>query len=127
MSHGWQEDVAAFLAHSYRPGIVACASRRYVKLVGRVAVVLVCALGMASRVDAQQTMTWDPNGATVGTGGPGTWDTSSAIWFNGTTFVPWTNGTLDDTQPSTASRSAPTGRSRAAGWLVSPVATAADT
>ena len=65
-------------------------------MLARVAVVFVCALGIASRADAQQTLIWDPNGATAGTGGSGTWDTTSPIWFNGTSFLPWTNGTLDN-------------------------------
>ena len=95
MSRGRQDDVAAGPGAFLRPEIVVCASRRHAKLVVRVAIVLVCGLGMPSRVDAQQTMTWDPNGATAGTGGSGTWETTSAIWFNGTSFVPWTNGTLD--------------------------------
>jgi fibronectin-binding autotransporter adhesin len=42
------------------------------------------------------TLTWDPNGAAAGSGGNGTWDTTSVQWFNGTTFGAWNNGNLDD-------------------------------
>ena len=40
-----------------------------------------------------QTLYWDPSQTASGTGsgGTGTWDTSTANWFNGTSDVAWTN------------------------------------
>jgi len=37
---------------------------------------------------AQTTLSWGPTGA----GGSGTWDNTSANWFNGSTGVPWASG-----------------------------------
>lgn len=40
-------------------------------------------------------MYWDPNGATSGTGGTGTWNTSASIWRDGSvtgSLKPWSNG-----------------------------------
>ena len=34
--------------------------------------------------------TWDANGVTAGTGGTGTWDTTSSLWDNGG-LTPWPN------------------------------------
>lgn len=45
---------------------------------------------------AQQNLTWDTNGATTGTGGTGTWNITSPIWVNGTTFQAWNNPTFDN-------------------------------
>lgn len=47
-------------------------------------------------VHAQQDLTWDANGPAAGTGGTGTWNTTSAFWFNGTTFQAWNNATFDN-------------------------------
>ncbi len=47
-------------------------------------------------VCAQQNLTWDANGAATGTGGTGTWDTSSPSWFNGATFQTWHSLALDN-------------------------------
>ncbi|MBB6092422.1 fibronectin-binding autotransporter adhesin [Povalibacter uvarum] len=48
-----------------------------------------------------QSLTWDVNGATAGTGNSATpannvWNTTDARWFNGTTHVIWNNGALSD-------------------------------
>ena len=53
-------------------------------------------LALALPVGAQQNLTWDANGAAAGTGGTGTWDTTSLIWFNGATFQAWNNATFDN-------------------------------
>ena len=45
---------------------------------------------------AQANLTWDVNGAAVGTGGTGTWDTTTASWFNGSTFVTWSAVAFDN-------------------------------
>ena len=45
---------------------------------------------------AQQTLTWDANGGLAGTGGSGTWNTSSAAWASGATFQPWNNAAFDN-------------------------------
>jgi fibronectin-binding autotransporter adhesin len=39
---------------------------------------------------------WSPDGVTPGGGGTGTWNTTSARWYNGTTFQAWNNATLDN-------------------------------
>ncbi|HEU5137468.1 MAG TPA: autotransporter-associated beta strand repeat-containing protein [Steroidobacteraceae bacterium] len=43
-----------------------------------------------------QTLQWDANGATAGSGGTGTWDTTASRWFNGSTYQAWNNGALND-------------------------------
>lgn len=41
---------------------------------------------------SSQSLQWDANGTTTGvTDGSGTWSTSDANWWNGTTTVPWNN------------------------------------
>src|SRR5687768_9345960 len=45
---------------------------------------------------AQQNLTWDANNAGSGTGGSGTWDTSSPNWLNGASFQAWQNPTFDN-------------------------------
>src|ERR1051326_4647201 len=45
---------------------------------------------------AQTNLTWDANSAAAGPGGTGTWNTATALWFNGTAFVPWTNVAFDN-------------------------------
>lgn len=57
---------------------------------------LLMAILVASPAYAQQNLTWDANGATAGTGGSGTWNTTSPLWFNGTTYQAWNNATLDN-------------------------------
>ena len=58
---------------------------------------LLLALSIAvSPAQAQANRTWDVNGATAGTGGTGTWDTTSLIWFNGATFQAWNNAAFDN-------------------------------
>lgn len=42
----------------------------------------------SSAVTHAQTVNWGVNGA----GGSGTWDTTTAEWFNGTTNIPWPSG-----------------------------------
>ena len=55
------------------------------------------ALTFVSGVGAKAaSLQWDANGAAPGTGGSGTWNTSSALWFNGSSFQNWSNATLDD-------------------------------
>jgi fibronectin-binding autotransporter adhesin len=57
----------------------------------------VVALTFVSGVGAKAaSLQWDANGAAPGTGGSGTWNTSSALWFNGSIFQNWSNATLDD-------------------------------
>ncbi|HEY5807044.1 MAG TPA: autotransporter-associated beta strand repeat-containing protein, partial [Povalibacter sp.] len=42
-----------------------------------------------------QTLNWDANGATAGSGGTGAWDTTAPRWFNGT-YQAWNNSALSD-------------------------------
>src|ERR1051326_1249006 len=63
----------------------------------RLAVIALAALLVLPHAALAQTnLTWDANGAAAGTGGTGTWDTATALWFNGTAFVPWTNVAFDN-------------------------------
>lgn len=50
----------------------------------------------ASIARAQTNLAWSPDGATPGTGGTATWDNKSAVWFDGTSFVSWTNSTFNN-------------------------------
>jgi autotransporter-associated beta strand protein len=45
---------------------------------------------------AQQSLTWDSNGPSTGTGGTGAWNTSSSNWWNNTTFQQWNNLNFDN-------------------------------
>ncbi len=68
----------------------------WIVLIRRVIVVLVMVCFCATQARAQTTQTWDPNGAVLGTGGTGTWDTTSPLWTpDGTTFVSWNNAAGD--------------------------------
>src|SRR5262245_61028974 len=72
-------------------GVLACAARRF--LLGTATV----ALGFASGTGANSaSLDWDANGAAAGTGGTGTWNTATALWFNGVGFQAWNNAALDD-------------------------------
>jgi fibronectin-binding autotransporter adhesin len=63
-------------------------SARRLILVSTIAALSVPAIGA--------TLNWDP-GITGGpAGGTGTWDTTSTLWFNGTSNVLWSNATPDD-------------------------------
>ena len=42
------------------------------------------------------SLEWSADGVTPGSGGTGTWNTSTALWFNGITFQNWNNAALDD-------------------------------
>ncbi len=54
-------------------------------------------LGFASCVGTNAaSLQWDANGAAPGSGGSGTWNTTTALWFNGSSFQNWNNATLDD-------------------------------
>lgn len=55
------------------------------------AVALACVLALSS-AGAQTTLTWDPAANGSMSGGDGTWDTTTANWWNGTADVPWANG-----------------------------------
>ena len=57
---------------------------------------LLVVLALAQPAQAQANLTLDVNGAVAGTGGTGTWDTTSLIWFNGATFQAWNNATFDN-------------------------------
>jgi fibronectin-binding autotransporter adhesin len=52
--------------------------------------------GVCSAPAIAASLQWDANGVTPGTGGSGTWNTASPLWFNGTTFQTWSNAALDD-------------------------------
>jgi fibronectin-binding autotransporter adhesin len=60
----------------------------------------VCAVlvifGMAPVSYAQQNLTWDANGASAGTGGTGTWNTSTLIWRDSVGLRAWNNSLLDN-------------------------------
>ena len=53
-------------------------------------------MASASSAVAQQNLNWDANGVPPVSGGTGTWNTTSALWFNGVTFQAWNNATLDN-------------------------------
>ncbi len=53
-------------------------------------------LAAADPAAAQTNLTWDPNGAAAGTGGTGTWNTTTARWFNGAAHVPWSAVNFDN-------------------------------
>src|SRR5689334_6724076 len=42
------------------------------------------------------TVTWDNDGAGAPAGGSGVWNTTSANWWNGTSYVAWNNATPDN-------------------------------
>ena len=42
------------------------------------------------------SLQWDANGPVGGSGGSGTWTTSSLTWFNGATYQAWNNAVFDD-------------------------------
>ena len=42
------------------------------------------------------SLQWDANGPVGGSGGSGTWNTSSLTWFNGATYQAWNNAVFDD-------------------------------
>ncbi|SEO54049.1 outer membrane autotransporter barrel domain-containing protein [Nitrosovibrio sp. Nv6] len=71
-------------------------SRNPVSLHMRIIVTLLAAPALMPLVYAQQNLTWDADGAAVGNGGSGTWDTSSPSWSNGTTFQAWQNPAFDN-------------------------------
>ena len=54
------------------------------------------ALSLASVGATAGSLEWSADGVTPGSGGTGTWKTSTALWFNGTTFQDWNNAALDD-------------------------------
>ncbi|WP_159462722.1 autotransporter outer membrane beta-barrel domain-containing protein [Nitrosovibrio sp. Nv4] len=70
--------------------------KRLASLHMRFVVTLFAAPALLPPVYAQQDLTWDANEAGTGTGGSGTWDTSSLNWFNGTSFQAWKNPTFDN-------------------------------
>ena len=58
---------------------------------------LVLALAsMAAGASAQQTLTFDANGASAGTGGSGSWNTVAPTWSAGGGFQAWNNAHLDN-------------------------------
>ena len=50
---------------------------------------------MPAAVQAQQDKTWDANGAVAGTGGTGTWNTSTLTWRDSVGLTAWDNSLLD--------------------------------
>ena len=55
------------------------------------------ALSFASVTGATAgSLEWSADGVTPGSGGTGTWKTTTALWFNGITFQNWNNAALDD-------------------------------
>lgn len=60
--------------------------------VGGALLILLASIGPAYAQD----LTWDSNGATAGSGGTGTWNTTSTTWFNGATYQAWNNASLDN-------------------------------
>src|ERR1700688_448713 len=72
------------------------------------AAALLAILALARPAHAQANLTWDVNGAAAGTGGTGTWDTTSAFWNNGTAIwnnLNFDNATFGVTAPVTCSPS----------------------
>src|SRR5687768_2032019 len=70
--------------------------RKWISFHMRFAVTLLAAPALTPPLYAQQNLAWDANGGSAGTGGSGTWDTSAASWFNGTTFQAWQNPSFDN-------------------------------
>ncbi len=74
-----------------RPWAIATTARRL--LLGTTAIALVLAGSPEAHAAAVQ---WDVNGAAVGAGGTGAWNTSSAFWFDGGSYAAWSNAALND-------------------------------
>ncbi len=53
-------------------------------------------MSFASVAATAGSLEWSVDGITPGGGGTGTWNTSTARWFNGSTFQNWSNAALDD-------------------------------
>ncbi len=67
--------------------------------IGRLLLLVVAAIALSFAGGAganAASLQWDANGSTPGTGGSGTWNTSTALWFNGISFQAWSNAALDD-------------------------------
>ena len=62
-------------------------------LFGTVAIVFWIA---GPRAGNAASLLWSPDGVTPGGGGTGTWNTSTALWYNGTSFQSWTNAPVND-------------------------------
>ncbi|MCM3878652.1 MAG: autotransporter-associated beta strand repeat-containing protein, partial [Vicinamibacterales bacterium] len=62
----------------------------------RVLFALLVVLVFARPGFSQQTLTWDANGATAGTGGTGTWNTTLVLWDNGGVLQTWNNAGGDN-------------------------------
>ncbi len=71
----------------------SAAARRRVLI--SLAAALVFGACNASEVGAA-SLQWDNNGASPVNGGTGSWNTATALWFNGATFQTWSNVALDD-------------------------------
>ena len=67
--------------------------RRRTLTIGRsIAAWLLCLLAVASTAQAQETVVWDPNQSTAGTGGSGSWDAVNPFWSGSGGFQPWVDG-----------------------------------
>ncbi|WP_025039889.1 autotransporter domain-containing protein [Nitrosospira briensis] len=62
----------------------------------RLAATLLAMPALVQTAYGEQDLTWDANDAAAGTGGSGTWDTSSSNWLNGTGSQPWQNSAFDN-------------------------------
>ena len=86
------------MVHSFRDRrrniLIADASQRGVPAWFLVAIASLL-LAISTPVGAQ-VLTWDPNGATDGTGGSGTWDTTSLFWTDTSGTVAWPNNFFTD-------------------------------
>ena len=71
-------------------------TRRGCRVVACVAALALACAAIAPPAGAQTVLTWDPNGATEGVGGSGTWNTTDLSWVGGSGTVAWP-GTLRNT------------------------------
>src|SRR5271155_1889253 len=62
-------------------------------LIATAAVALGCMGGLAANAASLQ---WSADGVTPGGGGTGTWNTTTALWYNGTSFQTWSNAPVND-------------------------------
>ena len=87
----WTENVQLAIAAIRTVGFALFARRCL--LFGTIAIAFWIA---GPRAGNAASLLWSPNGVTPGGGGTGTWNTSTALWYNGTSFQSWTNAPVND-------------------------------
>ena len=88
----WTENIQLAISAAIRGVSFAFLGRQRL-LFGMVAAVFWIA---GPRTGNAASLLWSPDGVTPGGGGTGTWNTSTALWYNGTVFQSWTNAPVND-------------------------------